>query len=113
MAEAERTDRGKIMPSLTIISVGAGKDGKEKVEAVTIEPTATLRAARKFAAKYCKDSPPPRFDSRDAEAALDGAARRIVEAKITDTDLRLAEAGNREAKLRIEEAIWPVKRKPE
>ena len=98
------------MPKLTIISVGAGKDGKEKVEAMTIEPTATLGAARKFAAKYCKDSPPPKFDG-DAEAALDGAARRIVEADLTDTDLRLAEAGNRDAKLRVEEAIWPVKRK--
>ena len=98
------------MPSLTIISVGRGKDGSEKVEAMTIEPTATFGAARKFAAKYCKDCPPPKFDG-DAEAALDGAAARIVEANLTDTDLELAKAGNRDATLKIEEAIWPVRRK--
>ncbi len=97
---------------MTIVSVGRGRDGKEKVEAVELETAASIGSARKFAAKYCADSPPPEFDG-DQEAALDGAARRIVEAKITDTDLRLAVAGNRDAKLRIEEAIWPVRRKAE
>ena len=96
---------------MTIISVGRGKDGKEKVEAVELETAASIGSARKFVREYCADSPPPKFDG-DQEAALDGAAARIVEAKITDTDLRLAAAGNRDAKLRIEEAIWPVRRKP-
>ena len=100
------------MPSMTIISLGRGKDGSEKVEALTIEPTATIGRARKFVAGYCKDTPPPSFDG-DQEAALDGAAARIVEAKITDTDLRLAVAGNRDAKLKVDEAIWPVRRKAE
>ncbi len=110
MAEAERADGWEIMPSMTIISGGRAKDGKEKVEAMTIEATATHGAARKFASKYCADSPPPRFGGSEADA-LDGAAARIVEANLTDTDLRLAEAGNRAAKLKIEEAIWPVKRR--
>lgn len=98
------------MPSMTIVSVGRGKDGREKTKAVEIETTATLGAARKFAASYCADSPPPTFGGTE-EAALDAAAARIVEANMTDADLRLAEAGNRDAQLKIEEAIWPVKRK--
>ena len=93
-----------------IISVGRGKDGSEKVEAMTIEPTTAFRTARKFVREYCVDCPPPKFDG-DPASAIEGAAARIVEANITDTDLELAKAGNRDAKLKIEEAIWPVKRR--
>lgn len=50
------------MPKMTIVSVGLGKDGKEKTESVEIETAATLGSARKFVAEYCKDWHPASMD---------------------------------------------------
>ena len=60
------------MPSMTIISVGAGKDGREKVEAMTIEPTAAFRTARKFVADYCIDCPLVSYAALDESGHVRG-----------------------------------------